>query len=89
MSEDLKVVQTFNSEVEAEMARGLLEAEGIQAMVLSDDCGGMYPQFQELSKGVRLLVAPAALALAREILGVEADQGGPADGGGGGGAEQG
>ena len=73
MTEDLKVVTTFNKEVEAEMAKGLLEAEGIPAMVVSDDLGGLHPQLHQQSKGVRLLVNPENLEVAREILGVAKD----------------
>ena len=69
-SDDLKLLKSYNRELEAEMAKELLENEGIRAMVVSDDCAGMYPQFQSQSKGVRLLVAPDDLEKAREVLGV-------------------
>jgi len=67
-SDDLKLVKSFNSEVQAEMAKELLAREGIPAIILSDDCGGMQPQLQSLSKGVRLLVEPGDLEQAKDIL---------------------
>jgi len=68
--DDLKLVKSYNRELEAEMAKELLENEGIRAMVVADDCAGLYPQFQSQSKGVRLLVAPEDLEQARQLLGV-------------------
>jgi hypothetical protein len=49
------------------MAAGLLEAEGIYALVSADDAGGAYPSLQYL-RGVRLIVFPEDEARAREIL---------------------
>ena len=49
-------VRTFGSRAEAEIARGILEAAGIQAMVLADDAGGMHPQLGFTSGGVKLMV---------------------------------
>ncbi|MGQ9689449.1 MAG: putative signal transducing protein [Desulfobaccales bacterium] len=61
------VVEKFFNRLEAEMAAGLLEAEGIQAFVSADDAGGAYPPLQHL-RGVRLLVFPEDESRAREIL---------------------
>ena len=60
------------------MARGLLEGAGVPAMVAADDCGGMYPQFRQQSKGVRLLVAADRLEEARRILDLTGDEEGDA-----------
>ena len=49
------VLKTYSSRAEADLARGILEANGIDALVSSDDAGGMQPWFQQ-SHGVRLLV---------------------------------
>ena len=49
------------------MAAGLLESEGIPALVMADDAGGAYPSLQFV-RGVRLLVAAADRYRAREIL---------------------
>ncbi len=62
----------YNSETEAEIVRGRLESEGIEARISADDCGGMLPQYQYI-RGVRLLVAPEDIERAREILGLDAD----------------
>jgi hypothetical protein len=65
--DDAVVLETFYSRIEAEMAAGLLESEGIPAMVLADDAGGAYPMFQFI-RGVRLMVAAEDAYRAREIL---------------------
>jgi hypothetical protein len=51
----------------AELAAGLLEAEGVEALVLADDAGGNYPMLQFV-RGVRVLVAAEDEARARELL---------------------
>jgi hypothetical protein len=67
MADDLVMVRVFDNEVEAEIARGELEAAGIRAVVLKDDAGGMYPFLQGAS-GVRLMVAPDDTDRAEDIL---------------------
>jgi len=61
------VVARFSTRMEAEMAAGLLEAEGIAAYVSADDAGGAYPSLQFI-RGVRLIVLPEDEAQARAIL---------------------
>jgi hypothetical protein len=68
--ESAVVVKTFPNRVLAGLAASLLEAEGIQAFILSDDAGGAYPMLQFI-RGVQLLVAPQDEARARELLGTE------------------
>ncbi|MGB7911582.1 MAG: DUF2007 domain-containing protein [Desulfobaccales bacterium] len=65
--DDAVVLETFYSRIEAEMAAGLLESEGVPAMVLADDAGGAYPSLQFV-RGVRLMVAAADRYRALEIL---------------------
>lgn len=65
--DDAVILKTFPSRMEAGIAAGLLESEGIEVMVLADDAGGAYPMLQFV-RGVRLLVAPEDEAQAREIL---------------------
>jgi hypothetical protein len=65
--DDAIVLETFASRIEAEMAAGLLESEGVEAMVLADDAGGAYPMLQFI-RGVRLMVYREDEARAREIL---------------------
>ena len=57
MSELTAVVARVSSVIEAEIVLGLLESNGIEATVSSDDAGGQEPQLQ-LTQGVRVLVAP-------------------------------
>jgi hypothetical protein len=61
------VVEKFTTRLEAQMAAGLLEAEGIQSFISADDAGGFYPPLQILG-GVRLIVFPEDERRAREIL---------------------
>ncbi len=65
--DDAIVLETFPNRIEAEIAAGLLESEGIEAMVMADDAGGAYPSLQFV-RGVRLLVAAEDQYRAREIL---------------------
>ncbi|MFA5111764.1 MAG: DUF2007 domain-containing protein [Desulfobaccales bacterium] len=65
--DDAVVLETFSNRIEAEMAAGLLESEGVEAVVMADDAGGAYPMLQFV-RGVRLLVAQEDEARAREIL---------------------
>jgi hypothetical protein len=65
--DDAIVLETFPNRLEAEMAAGLLDSEGIEAMVLADDAGGAYPMLQFV-RGVRLLVFKEDEARAKEIL---------------------
>ena len=65
--DDAIVLETFSNRIEAEMAAGLLESEGIEAMVMADDAGGTYPMLQFI-RGVRLVVFKEDEARAKEIL---------------------
>ncbi len=68
MFQDNKViVEKFSTRMEAELAAGLLEAEGIQTFISADDAGGAYPPLQYI-RGVRLIVFPEDEVRAREIL---------------------
>jgi hypothetical protein len=60
-------VQSFEDEFAAEIARGHLESEGIEAKVIKDDAGGMFPSLQQTG-GVQVLVAEARLDEAKKIL---------------------
>ena len=65
--DDAIVLETFPNRIAAEIAAGLLESEGVEAMVVADDAGGTYPMLQFI-RGVRLLVYREDEARAREIL---------------------
>jgi len=55
MDDSIVVLRTFANELEAEIARVVLDAHDIPAFVLRDDAGGMYPSLTFVH-GVRLLV---------------------------------
>jgi hypothetical protein len=59
-------VASVSSQAEADVVAGLLRASGIKAGVLADDAGGQDPQLQ--LDGVRVFVAPADAAAARQVL---------------------
>jgi hypothetical protein len=63
----LVVVGTFPNTVEAELARGALQAADIASLVSADDAGGLRPSLW--LSGVRLLVRPEDARQAQEILG--------------------
>jgi hypothetical protein len=65
---DPTIVRTFSDRGEAEIARSLLEAEGVNALIAADDTGGNWPQF-DLSAGVQLVVEAGDVERAREALG--------------------
>lgn len=64
--DEIVCVGTYFNEGEAELAKGLLEANGIVAMILSDTAGDMFPPFAE--GGYRLCVQPADAEKAQELL---------------------
>ena len=67
------VVAVVGSRTEAELIVGLLSSHGVGAAVATDDAGGQEPQLQ--LQGVRVRVAAADEAVARELLAASA--GGP------------
>jgi hypothetical protein len=72
--DDAVVLDTFPSRIEADMAQGILESEGIEAVVMADDAGGTYPMLQFI-RGVKLMVAAEDKARAQEILAAMEDGG--------------
>jgi hypothetical protein len=59
-------VRIYPSRIEAEIARGLLETNGVKAFVTADDIGGIYPL--TMTFGVELKVESEMLTKARNIL---------------------
>jgi hypothetical protein len=53
---DLVVVDTFDSQPEAELAKGALQSAGIEAIIQADTVGGMRPHVAMMGTGYRLLV---------------------------------
>jgi hypothetical protein len=71
-SEALVTVGTFLNHMEADLARSALEAAGIDAMVRSDDCGGMYPTPWMGRGHVQVIVREENAAAAGDVLAQEA-----------------
>ncbi len=67
MAAALTLVRKFASEIDAGFAMSELESAGINAIILKDDAGGMFTQFQ-MVEGVRLMVRQGDLERAREII---------------------
>jgi Putative prokaryotic signal transducing protein len=61
---ELIAVSTFRSAADAQIAKGILDEEGVESMIRSDDAGGMYPGMA----GADLLVRAADLDRAKEAL---------------------
>jgi len=62
----MTVVRTYLNKMEAELAKGLLASEDIDAMVQADDCDGMRPSLW--LSGVRLMVRQEDAARADKVL---------------------
>jgi hypothetical protein len=70
-------VETFGTELAAEMALSQLQAMGISGTLEKDNSGGMNPQL-DLIEGISVLVFPEDAAQARAILqGIGGDGSGP------------
>ncbi|MDO8497022.1 MAG: DUF2007 domain-containing protein [bacterium] len=66
---ELITIKTFNTRLEAEIAKGLLESNGIKSMIVADDAGGMYPfPFQAGFKGAELKVNKKDHSKASDII---------------------
>ncbi len=65
---DLVVVQAFGTEVEADIAKSMLESAGIDAMIQADTAGGMRPHIAWSGLGFRVLVREEDASAAREVL---------------------
>jgi hypothetical protein len=73
MADEVEVVGKYQLEYEAELARIALEAEGIQAVILSDLAGSMLPAMRSHFP-LRLAVNRNDAELARRILGGEEER---------------
>ena len=67
MPEETVILKVFATEIDAGMARDVLNDEGITAFIFKDDGGGMEPHLQR-TRGVRLVVKPGDAERARKIL---------------------
>jgi hypothetical protein len=71
---DLVVIHSFGSQPEADLAKGALEAAGIDAIIQADSVGGMRPHIAWGSSGFKVLVREEDAADAREVLNPEEAQ---------------
>ncbi|MFZ3086292.1 MAG: DUF2007 domain-containing protein [Candidatus Hydromicrobium sp.] len=60
-------VKTFNSRIDAEIAKSYLESFGIKAEIFSDDAGQSITSLQSI-RGVKLLTNRKDLQKARKLL---------------------
>jgi hypothetical protein len=67
MNEQVKLLKTFNSRIDAELAKSLLESNGIKTMVSADDVGGMYPA-ASVYWGVKLFVNEKDFEIANNLI---------------------
>ena len=63
-SSDLITISTFRSTADAEIAKGILDEEGIESMIRADNAGGMYPAIS----GAELLVRSEDVGRAHDAL---------------------
>jgi hypothetical protein len=63
----LVTIRSFDSEVEAELAKTKLESEGIKSFLSGDDCGGLRPAMT-FTNGIKLVVRADRATRAEEIL---------------------
>lgn len=68
---ELVAIRTYPTEMEAELARGLLEAEGITVFPVRSNAGGWYAGIDAF--GVTLLVPEDQAVEARDVLGIDED----------------
>ncbi len=65
--ENLATLKIFNSRIDAEVLKSMLESNGIKSWILSDDAGSMYPA-QTSMYGVRLMVRDEDFKTATDLL---------------------
>ncbi len=66
-SDDLVVVRTFSSVIEADVAKSALDAAEVESFVQADDAGGMRPHMA-FAQGARLIVRYEDAGRAAKIL---------------------
>ena len=71
MREGMTRLETYTNEIEAEIAKGRLEALGVTVVLTKDNCGGMRPHL-DLQAGIKLFVPDEEYDKAREILATRA-----------------
>jgi hypothetical protein len=64
---DLIVIRTYQTEIDADVAKTALDAAGIKSLVRSDNSGGLNPGLA-FTRGVQLLVASDDVKRANAVL---------------------
>lgn len=72
--ESAVVIETFSDKSFAEAAVSLLDSEGIEAAIIADDAGHEFPNL-DFARGVRVVVAPADVDRARQVMDAASDDG--------------
>jgi hypothetical protein len=72
MSDALRIISTFPNDVEAELARAVLDAHDIASVIIRDSASGMLPWLNTLHP-VRLAVHPQDAELAERLLAGDGD----------------
>jgi hypothetical protein len=67
MNEKIILLKTFGSRIEAELAKSLLESNGIKTMISADDAGEMYPA-ASVYWGVKLFVNEKDFEIADSLI---------------------
>lgn len=66
--DNLVTAKICGTRPEAEIARGLLESNGIPAVIFGDDAGGMYPFPYTFANGIEIKVKEKDLEKAKKLL---------------------
>jgi hypothetical protein len=64
----LVVVRSYGNRPEADLAKGMLEDAGIQALIQADTAGGMREHLAWTGAGFKILVRDEDATLARDVL---------------------
>lgn len=67
-SSTLIVLESYNSDVEAYIARGVLESNGVKCIINNEIMSSIYPLTLTSIGGIKLLVRREDFELAKEIL---------------------
>ncbi len=67
-SSTLIVLESYNSDVEAHIARGVLESNGVKCIINNEIMSSIYPLTLTSIGGIKLLVRREDFELAKEIL---------------------
>jgi len=69
----LVVIRSFGDEIEANLAKSMLDSAGIESMFSRDNCGGLEPQLS-LMQGIKLVVRKEDAEQAEAILTTDAEE---------------